>query len=137
MKKVLLFPFELAAFLCKAAVVVIIVSMVFGLLAPKQTAMARQGCENCQAWTEKYAALEEECAQLREALQSEYLLQRRIDLKFFPELGLDWMRIRTVDFWGNVGYSHYEAYPEGAEEVIWSSSFVACSFVTVDRSVNP
>lgn len=137
MKKVLLFPVKAVAFLCKAAAVVLIASMIFGFLLPNRGVVARQGCESCQVWTEKCAALEEECIQLREALKSEYFLQRRIDLQFFPELGLDWLRIRTVDFWGNVGYSHYEAYPEGAEEVIWTSGIIACSFVTVDRSVNP
>lgn len=129
--KLLLFPVRLAIKACKVTAFVLALILVVVLLTPKNTAEGEQVCEDCLAWQELYAAKETECENLRQALSTEYQLLRRLDLRFF---GQDWLTLHTVDFWGDVGFSHYEAFPENTQETIWSSFLLDIIFTTVERS---
>lgn len=134
MMNVILFPFRIALKACKAAALVLALIMVIGLLVPKMTAASQQACDSCSALQIRCAELQEECETLRQVLNSEYRLLRRIDLRFF---GQEWLTLRTVEFWNSVGYSQYEAFPEGTSEQIWSSGILEMSFTTLERSCIP
>ena len=133
MKNLFLFPFRLAGALIKVSAVILALSLMVVLLMPALSAGNGRECETCPQLLEQINVLEQECAELRQTVNSEFYLRRRIDLQLFPGLGLTWLRIRTFDFWNCVGYSQYEAYPEGTAEVIWSSGLFECSLTTLER----
>ena len=136
MLKFLFFPVRLAVKACKGTAMVLALILMVVLLLPKTGAAFSTSSRTCPheeenlALREVVASQAEELNQLRQALDTEYELCRRIDLRFF---GQDWLTLRTVSFWDNVGYSHYEASPEDTQETIWTSLILDLVFTTTER----
>lgn len=132
MMKYLLYPIRLAIKACKGTALVLALIMMVVLLLPK-TGEAYTACphelENADL-RQIIASQDQELAQLRLALDTQYELCRRIDLRFF---GQDWLTLRTVDFWNSVSYSHYASFPEDTQETVWTSAFLELIFTTVER----
>jgi len=136
MKNLFLFPFRLAGTIVKVIALFAALILVVVLLMPGLNPGESEPCTGCQELQEQNAALQEEVAHLQEALSSEYLLLRRIDLRFLPQLGQDWLRIRGFAFWDEVSARHFEQCPEGTRETIWSSTLFECALTTIERSCN-
>lgn len=132
MKRLILFPIRLAGFVVKGAAWLAALALVVVLL--RAGGMEPEPCTECLALESECQTLREELDRISEALDSEYLLRRRIDLRLLPGLGLDWLSIRTVSFWDDVSLRHFERCPEGASEIIWYSALVECSLTTLERS---
>lgn len=131
MMNIFLFPFRLALRACKVTALILALVLMIVLLVPGVTGLNSRECETCLQWQEQYTALERDYQELLEALNAQYSMLRRIDLQFF---GQEWLTLRCFSFWGDVGYRHYEAFPEGTSEVIWTSSLLECSLTTLERS---
>ena len=129
MKNLFLFPIRLAGFAVKCVALLAALNLVVAPLLPE---LSRE-CESCIQLQEQCAALETECDRLRAELDAEFSMLRRVDLQLLPGLGLEWLTIHGFSFWGDVGHSHFEAFPEGTSETIWVSHLMACSLTTIER----
>ena len=132
MKKLILFPIRLAGFAVKCAAWLAVLALVVVLLGPGLA--EQEPCTECQVLRTECQTLREELERASEALDTEYLLRRRIDLRLLPGLGLDWLRVETVAFWDDVGLRHFERCPEGTSETVWSGMLLECSLTTLERS---
>lgn len=129
MKNLFLFPIRLAGFAVKCVALLAALNLVVAPLLPE---LSRE-CESCIQLQERCTVLEAECDRLREELDAEFSMLRRVDLQLLPALEQEWMTIRCFSFWSDVSHSHFEAFPEDASETIWVSHLLSCSLTTLER----
>lgn len=130
-----LFPtsIRLSGFALKAAAALVALNLLFVPVLLVRAAPGMTGCTECAELQARCADLEADCERLTEALDTEYLLLRRVELQLLPGLGLDWLSIRCFSFWSDVGRIHYETSLEGTSETIWVSRLLACNLTTLER----
>lgn len=134
MKNLFLFPIRLAGFAVKGAAWLAALALVVVLLAPNRDPAIPAGGPSYAELLEENTTLREELDRAHAAMEQEYLLRRRIDLRLLPGLGLEWLRLETIPFWDEVSQRHFERCPEGTSEIIWCGAFVECCFTTLERS---
>ena len=132
MKNLFLLPIRLAGFVLKGAALLAALALVVVLWMPNLSQEAE--CPECTQLRAECQTLREELDRASAALDTEYLLRRRIDLQFLPELDLEWLRIETISFWDEVSQRHFERCPEGTSETIWCGAFLECSLTTTEQS---
>lgn len=138
--KLLLFPIRLVIKACKGTALVLALIMMFVLLMPKVSSSLSTSSQPCPhqqenaLLQEQLWSLQEENDQLRSILSCEYQLLRRFEIQLLPELDWDWMTLRWFEFWDDATYRDYEQYPEGACEILWTSTLFECSLTTLERS---
>lgn len=132
MKNLFLFPIRLAGFAVRGAAWLAALALVVVLLG--RTAGGPGACESCTVLEQECQTLREELDRANAALDTEFFLRRRIDLRLLPELGIDWLRLETIPFWDEVSQRHFERCPEGTSETIWCGAWLECSLTTLERS---
>ncbi len=132
MKNLFMFPIRLAGFAIKGAAWLAALALVVVLWMPNLSGGA--DCTECNLLRAECQTLREELDRASEALDTEYLLRRRIDVQLLPELDLEWLRIETISFWDEVSQRHFERCPEGTSETIWCGAFLECSLTTTEQS---
>ena len=132
MKNLFMFPIRLAGLAINGAALLVALALVVVLWMPDLSAGA--DCTECTQLQAECQTLREELDRASEALDTEYLLRRRIDVQILPELDLDFLRIETISFWDEGSRRHFERCHEGTSETIWCGAFLECSLTTMEQS---